>query len=173
MSKDLEQIGKSALESILCLVAALECDYERLDELRDERDAWEPDEDGDAETWEEANEDDAEELAELVKAAGGCDVDYPCESRDDAQQKIEEDALEVQVRSGWCSQGEEMEAAEYYILLTTGGPAVRIIGELSGGEVASARLEVQDWGTPWTEYITTGSDNDALETYANCFYFGE
>jgi hypothetical protein len=55
--------------------------------------------------------------------------------------------------------------------LTTGGPAVRIIGELDGGEVESARLEVQDWGTPWTEHCTTGDDNEALLSYARCFYF--
>ncbi len=54
----------------------------------------------------------------------------------------------------------------------TGGPATRIIGELNEhGEPTRARLQVQDWGTPWTDY--RGGDQETLLTYARCFYFGE
>ena len=169
----LEEVGKSALASILAMVAALECDYDRLEELRDERDAFDPYEEEEElpKTWEEANEEDAAELAALVEATSG--TGNVCASREDAEQQIQEDALSAQVRSGWEDNAEDFTPAEFCLLLTTGGPAVRIIGELDGGEPTQARLEVQDWGTPWTEHCTTGDDNEALLTYARCFYFGE
>src|SRR5690606_19630228 len=47
-----------------------------------------------------------------------------------AKAEIEELPLEVLVRSGWRRPGEDMEPEEYQILLTTGGPAVRIVGDL-------------------------------------------
>ena len=47
---------------------------------------------------------------------------------------------------------------------------MRIVGEIDGEEASSARLEVQDWFTPWTEYVD--ADEDVLIAYASCFYFG-
>ena len=93
---------------------------------------------------------------------------------DKARESIEEDPLSVETRSGWHAPGEHDEAdEEYCILLCTGGPAVRIIGELDeDGEPTSARLQHQDWGTPWTEYITTGVDHQALLEYAAHFLGG-
>ncbi len=81
----------------------------------------------------------------------------------------------IQVRSDWHDPGEKGEALEYELLLCTGGPAVRISGELGEhNEPSSARLEYQDWFTPWEKYITQGGDDDdALLTYARQFYFGE
>jgi hypothetical protein len=165
----LSEVGASALVSIREMVAALEADRERLQELRDERDGWERDEDA-PETWEEDNEEDAAELAALVDAVtlDGEEVD-----EDTARERIQEDALSCQVRSDWEDNAEAFTPAEFGLLLTTGGPAVRIIGELDDGEPTRARLEVQDWGTPWTEHFTTGEDNEALLSYARCFYFGE
>jgi hypothetical protein len=99
-----------------------------------------------------------------------------------ARREIEEDALSVQVRSGWYTPGAdraETKAEEYEILLCTGGPAVRIIGMLSEhGEPETARLECQDWFQPWTEYRPKlGPDNynsePILLAYARCFWFGE
>lgn len=91
---------------------------------------------------------------------------------DDARERIQEDALSVEVRSGWHSPGEQSEDEEYNILLCTGGPAVRIIGELNEhGEPTSARLQYQDWFTPWEEYVTTGADHAALIEFAG-FYLG-
>ena len=90
-----------------------------------------------------------------------------------AREAIEEDALSVEVRSGWCTPGGESEPEEYQILLTTGGPALRIIGELGAyGMPHNARLEMQDWFLPWQEYIGDPEDFEALEAYANVFYFG-
>jgi hypothetical protein len=168
----LSEVGASALASIREMVAALEADRGRLEELRDERDGWERDEDDEdaPATWEEDNEEDAAELASLVEAVtlDGEEVD-----KDTARERIQEDALSCQVRSGWECNADAFTPAEFCLLLTTGGPAVRIIGELDGGEPSRARLEVQDWGTPWTEHCTTGEDNEALMSYARCFYFGE
>lgn len=203
-----EKIGKPAASSLREMVAALECDYERLEELRDEREALvdamedvrqashdaqteleecpheaeEPSEtlfkERDAvvkafddarnalDEWDENNE---EELKELEDAAKPCGNE--CKDRDDAEQMIHEDPLSVQVRSDWVSVGETMTAGEFEILLTTGGPAVRIMGELDEhGEPYRAWLEVQDWGKCWTHYYEPGL-TDVLLTYARCFCF--
>lgn len=148
-----EEVGAPAYASIVEMVAALECDYDRLEELRDERD-------------EDAEELDELELAELETAAG------ECADADEARQRIEKDVLSVEVRSGWTTPGEPMEAEEFCILLTTGGPAVRIRGELDEhNEPYRAWLEVQECGEPWTKYFP--ANGDTLLTYARCFYFGE
>jgi len=100
---------------------------------------------------------------------------------DEARQRIEEDALSVQVRSGWHSPGdtEASKPEEYEILLCTGGPACRIIGELDQYmQPCTARLEVQDWFTPWTEMRPLVGPDDynsepTLLAYASVFWFGE
>ena len=92
------------------------------------------------------------------------------DAMESAEQMIHEDALSIEVRSGWQTNPDNLKPEEYNILLTTGGPAVRIIGDLDGnGYPTSARLEVQDWFTPWTVYHCS---EETLMTYANCFYFG-
>jgi hypothetical protein len=94
--------------------------------------------------------------------------------REKAQETIEQDALSVEIRSGWYTPGSEPEnrqPEEYCILLCTGGPAVRIIGELDGGQPYTARLEHQDWFTPWQELMEV--DHDALLAYARVFYYGQ
>jgi hypothetical protein len=158
-----EEQARAQLASIREMVAALECDYDRLAELRGEREDWEVDH-GDARDWS-----DAEELAELEDAAGDCaDVDQ-------ARERIEEDPLSVQVRSDWHNPGEDPTDAggEFEILLCTGGPACRIIGELDEScEPSKARIEHQDWFTPWTDYPLTSDDEEAVLAYCRCFYFG-
>jgi len=92
----------------------------------------------------------------------------------DAEEAIAEDPLEVAIRAGWHSPGDDEDTAlEYKILLCTGGPAVRIIGDLDQWkEPDTAKLEYQDWGTPWTELYTDSDEDEALLTYARQFYFG-
>jgi hypothetical protein len=94
---------------------------------------------------------------------------------EEARERIQEDPLSIQLRSGWYAPGEEKpDAEEFEILLCTGGPAVRIVGDLDGGQPDRPRLQYQDWGTPWTEYfIENDSDREALQTYCEQFYFGE
>lgn len=191
-----EKIGKPAAASLREMVAALECDYDRLEELRDKhkalfeaaeeaREAYSDygtvaaeDDEGEAEAaelkkameatsdalgdWLTDNEDDLKELAE---AAG------ECEDADEARQRIEEDALSVQVRSDWVDPGEPMTPGEFETLLKTGGPALRILGELDeSGEPHRAWLEVQDWGKPWTHYWEKSLD-EVLLAYSRCFVF--
>ncbi len=90
-----------------------------------------------------------------------------------ARERIDESPLSVMVRSDWYVpiNTEYMKPVEFEILLMTGGPAVRIIGELDEGSTPTrARLQYQDWGTPWTELLDP-RDMDALISYASNFYF--
>ena len=94
------------------------------------------------------------------------------DEREQAETAIQEDALEVSIREDWRAPGEKAADTEYLILLCTGGPAVRITGDLNEhSEPENARLEHQDWGTPWTEY--RAADEAVLLEYARQFYFGE
>src|ERR1041384_3334165 len=141
------------------MVAALECDYDRLEELQSEREDYRSDEfdnqpENQAKAWMEAFPELSDELESLQTSAG------ECTSREDAEQRIQEDALSVEVRSEWHSPGDAngIENGEFQILLSTGGPAARIMGELRDGEPHRAWLEVQDWGTSWTQYREEGLD---------------
>lgn len=94
------------------------------------------------------------------------------ESEDDVQREIDEGPLSIQVRDGWRSPGAPSDGAEEFeILLSTGGPALRIFGELSGGYAQSAELQAQDWFKPWT--AVPDVDDDVVLRYAQCFYLGE
>lgn len=162
-----EDQARAQYASIIAMLDAVECDYDRLEELRQLK----------AEAEECGNdagggEDDPiisgaelEELAELEDAAGDCT------DEDDARQRIQDDPLSVEVRSDWASPGEPLTAGEFMILLCTGGPAVRIRGELIQGEPCRAWLEYQDWGTPWTQYF--GASSETLCKYASHFFNGE
>lgn len=95
---------------------------------------------------------------------------------DDARQTIQEDPLSVQVRSDWYTLGAddtEKAPAEFEILLCTGGPAVRIVGDLDSGSPSHPRIQHQDWGTPWTEYFPSSEQREALQVYCEQFYFGD
>jgi len=161
--------AKAQYESICGMVAALEVDYDRLDELRTNAQAAEANPD-DPEDYPPLDADDQAEYEALQAAAGDC------ENQDAARDRIQEDPLSVQVRSGWHSpcndrMDERQAPEEFEILLCTGGPAVRIMGELDEcGQPYRAWLEYQDWGTPWIRYF--GADQDALLTYCREFYFG-
>ena len=149
---NLQSIGASAYASIVQMVERLDPDFwERLEELRDMEDRT-PDDDAELAKMEENRE--------------------HCEDEDEAREAILEDALSVEVRSDWHTPGDASKDTEYCILLSTGGPASRIVGELNKwSEPGTARLEVQDWFQPWIEY--TQADEDTLLAYAQCFYFGE
>lgn len=166
----LQEIGETSAKCLAEMVAALECDYDRLEELREEREGWEEDEDlpePRAKHWAIAYPDEAEELAELEAAAGDC------EDREDAEQRIQEDPLSIELSGTW-SAGTTPEADRAIILLGTGGPAVRIVCELNSSmEPCRAWIEAQDWGTSWTEYRGNAISHDDLLTYCSQFYFGE
>jgi hypothetical protein len=160
-AEKLQDIGRSAYDAIKEMVAALECDYDRLEELREMQRALETDKDAEGMSWQEVAD-----LGDLETEAG------ECTSREEAAERIRNDALDVQVRSDWYSYGNAPDApTEFYILISTGGPATRLIGELGCAEPCNVRLEAQDWGTQWTKYAD--ADPDILQTYASQFYFGE
>lgn len=112
-----------------------------------------------------------EMLADLEKAQDA-DGDRASNSLEDAERAIHESVLSVSVRDGWRQPGTVSEegAIEYEILLSTGGPALRIWGELNQhDEPHTAVLQWQDWGTPWTRYPAPEA---TLLRFARCFYFG-
>ncbi|MFN6965165.1 MAG: hypothetical protein ACK4S4_15575 [Pyrinomonadaceae bacterium] len=122
---------------------------------------------------EQPDEDLRDAVAENL-ADGTLEIDDFEFDEDAARQTIEESPLSIEVRSGWCTPGETMGPEEYSILLSTGGPALRLIGDLDQhNEPETAELQYQDWGTPWTPYHDENVDEDVLIKYAQCFYFGE
>ena len=169
MSQNSYEQAQAQLDSIINMVAALEVDYDRLNELKDQRDAYEAaieDEDAEEIAANALSSEELDELAELEAAANGCTA------YDEALQAIQEDPLCVEVRSGWGSPGGRADPEEFQILLCTGGPAVRIRGELDRVEPTRAWIEHQDWFEPWEEFHGD-HDTDALLTYCRQFWFGE
>jgi len=113
-----------------------------------------------------------ESVIEMVRALEAAEKTDNDDTREEALQAISEDPLEVSIRSGWYAPGTGHEAHHYKILLCTGGPAVRIIGELTEhDEPGNAQLEYQDWFTPWIEYPLNDEQQNFLVKYASCFYF--
>lgn len=155
-----EDTGKTQaiaqVASIVEMVAALAVDYDRLEELREDFNAWQD------ETAAEAFVD-ADELAELEAAAGDC------ESEEEARERIDQDPLSVEVRSDWVSPGEPMEAGEFRIVLCTGGPHVELVGDLDQyGQPSQVRVLYKDWGTSGELF---DFDRDAVLTYCQQFFF--
>lgn len=104
------------------------------------------------------------------------DFDYDGDNREQCLEAIEEQCresvLSVEVRQDWHAPGLSADLLDFSILLSTGGPALRLRGDLTAYcEPRRAWLEYQDWGTPWTEYH--GGDLDALLWFSSLFWYGE
>ena len=88
---------------------------------------------------------------------------------------LRESPLGVSVRSAWTVPGNPMEAAEYHIDLSMGGPACRITGQLDTyDEPADAHIEYQNWLMPWTEYDGEPDGEhgaQAVLDFARLFYY--
>lgn len=127
------------MQHIEDLLGALNMDWEFLEDLQDH-----------------CEDEDLETLQELTEQAADC------ESQDEALERLVENPHDIQFRSGWESDKDELSPSEFSITLCTGGPAVRIRGELDhNGYPSRAWVEYQDWGTPWTElgsYQSTALD---------------
>jgi hypothetical protein len=109
-------------------------------------------------------------IIEMLQALDA-DTDERNQKYEDAMQTIHESVLSVLVRSDWHIPGETSEPGEYEILLSTGGPALRIVGELDDyKQPRTAEMQHQDWFTPWTRYPSPETD---LLRFAQCFYFGD
>lgn len=138
-------------ETIDEYIAALDMDWDRYDELKES---------------EELTKEEAEELEELKGIAG------EFESQEDVLERIYESPLEISVRTSWHLPGSDEKPDEFMILLSTGGPALRIVGDLDEhGQPSRPRLQYQGWGTPWTETFDVDIDN--LQRFCKCFYFGD
>lgn len=169
MSNTAECQARAQIDSIVAMVAALNVNYERLEELResaDENRAIVADYVEKMDDW-QANADATaalEELAELEEAAG------ENTSEEQARETIDCDALSVEVRSGWVRSKDEFEAEEFRIVLCTGGPHVEIVGDLDRGTPSRVRVLYRDWGTAGELF---DFDHDAVIEYCQQFYFGE
>lgn len=165
--------AKAQAKSIVALIASINCDYDRLGELQDEiaerasaiLDAETPDEvknqNQRINEWKAENQ---EELDALKLEAG------EFADGDEARENLQNDPLSVEVRSGWDVVGGDLSAAEFRIVLCTGGPHVEIRGELNDGAPSRAWMMYQDWGTPLTQYFDV--EGSTLLAYCQEFYFG-
>ncbi len=89
---------------------------------------------------------------------------------------MREAPLSVEIREGWKGPGDgaSLDPEEFRVLLSTGGPALRIKGELNHGEPSRCWLEIQDWGTPWVRMFSQHEyEVNALRWFAGLFYYGE
>lgn len=170
MKSDAEAQAWVQYESIAAMVNALDCDYDRLEELREsakenraivaayaeKMDDWQANADAAAEL---------EELAELEEQSNGM------ASEDEAIEAIEQDPLSVETRSDWVSTWETMFPGEFRILLCTGGPHVEIVGDLDHyKQPCSVRILYKDWGTHGELF---GFDHESVLRYCSVFFFGE
>ena len=129
-------------------------------------------------------------IVEMVEALAQADANRDDIAQDSARDAITESVLSVEVRSDWYTlDNASHEPAEYRLLLTTGGPALQLVGALNEyGEPETAELRMRDWVLPWLEWEpllfnpTMSRDEriaarngyrETLLTFARCFYFGE
>ena len=113
------------------------------------------------------------QLESIVEMVSALRLASSASDTNSAEQAIVDDPLSIQVRSGWANRSGEFEVEEFQILLCTGGPAVRIVGELDENlEPCNPRIEYQDWFTPWIVLLdTTERQDEALLEYCQQFYF--
>jgi hypothetical protein len=118
----------------------------------------------------------ADEIAEWFKTSN----DWRDASRSERETLVDPDddkpePLSVLIRSDWHTPGTPSDKAiEYEILLSTGGPAVRLTGSLNQyGEASSVMLQCQNWFTNWTGVACDDDTSEALQAYVATFYFGE
>ena len=112
------------------------------------------------------------EMVEAVREAREMDDD---EALDAAIDTIYEDPLSIEVRDGWRSIGSKDSVdKEFRILLSTGGPATQITGDLDEhDEPCNVKLQAQDWFQPWTTYETKEGEDEILLEYVQSFCFYE
>ena len=90
---------------------------------------------------------------------------------DEKDDRAAETPLSILFRSAWSAGCEfAADGGEAEILLGTGGPAVRIMATIDGQRgLVKPRIEVQNWGTPWTRGKTTEAEDKALVAFVGRF----
>lgn len=84
-------------------------------------------------------------------------------------ERMDEEPLSVEV-GGWWNPGDETpEPSEFRILLSTGGPACRLVGPI---DCDGCTLEAQDWFIPWQPVTITSTQQDALDWFAGLLLGG-
>lgn len=155
MSDTAHDQAAAQVASIVEMVAATRVDYDRLEELQEALNAA-------SDSDEPMDPSEAEELAELEAQAGDC------ASEGEAWQRIDEDPLSVEFRSGWSDSREALQPEEFRIVLYTNGPHVELRGELDGGSVKRVRVLFKGWGESGELFCMDDAERD-LETY--CAHF--
>lgn len=173
----IEYLKERAEEYVDDQVTAGEITEEEADELTDQIKEWKADRSGEfgqylgnyfwfvSRTADALTEDERAELRQLEDDADGC------VSLDHARQMIEEDALSIEVRSGWVDFGQWQDSTpeQFQIAITLGGPTIYLRGELDADNMPDrAWLEVSDGGglRSWHR-----GDMDVLLEYARVFPF--
>lgn len=111
-------------------------------------------------------------IRELVEAKRIAKTDEELDAAIDA---IYQDPLSITVRDGWRPLGDKSRGdREFRILLSTGGPATQIIGDLDQyDEPINCKIQAQDWFLPWeTLDDLSTEDQEVLDEYCAqfCFY---
>lgn len=114
-------------------------------------------------------------LALIIEMVEAVDDNKTDNQREEGQTAIQESILSLEIRGGWYAPGEKPEDTpeEFKILLSTGGPALRLVGTLGKySEPESVTMEHQDWGTPWIEHRLNAAEEEKVLTFCRRFYFG-
>ena len=95
-------------------------------------------------------------------------ADEICDSTKEEMREKPVDITKRAERSCWGDNGWRVTEVEF--LLSTGGPAVRILARDHDGETASnAVLQCQDWYEPWRDVPTSCADDDVLDWFVGLF----
>lgn len=104
-----------------------------------------------------------------------CEAEDLAELKERIETHILEQPISVDFNLGWHQRLLDAWPEEYRILLSTGGPAVRLVGQLSEDGVSSATLEAQDWFIPWEPLSPAEHpeiDEETLIDYADIIVSG-
>lgn len=99
----------------------------------------------------------------------GSHVD-PDTLRESIDEQAREWPLSVEYRcSGWQLSATACEPDEFRILISWGGPAVAVFGDIScSGYPVDPELKGQDWGVSWE---SVDCDSEALQWFCELFVF--
>lgn len=129
------------------------------------------------EQWQEVQDNGVRTASEILSLMEEFqDPETSDERKEEIETEVQEWPLSVDVRCcSWRSPGtEDWEPDEFQILLGTGGPAMRIVGDIGQhGEPCNPLMQVQDWFKPWTLCDTTEAHDEALRWFCGHFWFGE